>query len=125
MNKIIKMIFNPDGKNMIPEEQDSIDYLILNGGLELMGIDSSNGEFLYSFTPKIKELMPELYEQHIQDTNNKVLKLWEKGFLDIDLMENDPVVSITEKALDEKEISTLSYEDQWDLKEIKRLLKKQ
>jgi hypothetical protein len=119
------MIFNPDGKNMIPEEQDSIDYLILNGGLELMGIDSSNGEFLYSFTPKIKEIMPELYEQHIQDTNNKILKLWEKGFLDIDLMENDPVVSITPKALDEKEISTLSDEDQWDLKEIKRLLKKQ
>jgi hypothetical protein len=119
------MIFNPDGKNMIPEEQDSIDYLILNGGLELMGIDSSNGEFLYSFTPKIKELMPELYEQHIQDTNNKVLNLWEKGFLNIDLMENDPVVSITTKALDEKEILTLSDEDQWDLKEIKRLLKKQ
>jgi hypothetical protein len=40
-------------------------------------------------------------------------------------MENDPVVSITTKALDEKEILTLSDEDQWDLKEIKRLLKKQ
>ena len=58
MKKIFKMIFNPDGKNMIPEEQDSIDYLILNGGIEVVGLDSDNGEFLYAFTPKIKELMP-------------------------------------------------------------------
>ena len=56
------MIFNPDGKNMIPEEQDAIDYLLLNGGLEVVGLDSDNGEFLYAFTPKIKDLMPELYK---------------------------------------------------------------
>ena len=50
------MIFNPDGKNMIPEDQDAIDYLILNKGLEVVGVDSKTGELLYSFTPKIKGL---------------------------------------------------------------------
>ena len=124
MKKIFKMIFNPDGKNMIPEEQDSIDYLILNGGIEVAGIDSEVGEFLYSFTPKIKDLMPALYEEHIRDVNSHILNLWEKGFLSINFMEDDPIVNISEKGLDPEEISKLPEENQWHLNEIKRLLRK-
>lgn len=124
MKKIFKMIFNPDGKNMIPEDQDSIDYLILNGGIEVAGIDCQVGEFLYSFTPKIKDLMPELYEEHIRDVNSHILNLWEKGFLNINFMEDDPIVNISEKGLDSEEISKLPEENQWHLNEIKRLLRK-
>ena len=124
MKKIFKRIFNPDSKNMIPEEQDSIDYLILNGGIEVVGIDSSNGEFLYAFTPKIQELMPDLYNEHIKDVNKNFLKLWEMGFLEIDFMKTDPVITIGKKALNKEDISTLSKDDQWHLNEIKRLLKK-
>jgi hypothetical protein len=124
MKKIFKMIFNPDGKNMIPEEQDAIDYLLLNGGLEVVGLDSDNGEFLYAFTPKIKDLMPGLYEEHIGDVNKNVLKLWEMGYLEIDFMQEDPVINLGAKAFDSKEVSKLSKDDQWHLNEIKRLLKK-
>jgi hypothetical protein len=124
MKKIFKMIFNPDGKNMIPEEQDAIDYLLLNGGLEVVGLDSDNGEFLYAFTPKIKELMPELYEEHIGDVNKNVLKLWEMGYLEIDFMQQDPVITLGTKAFDLGEVSKLSKDDQWHLNEIKRLLKR-
>jgi hypothetical protein len=124
MKKIFKMIFNPDGKNMIPEEQDSIDYLLLNGGLEVVGLDSDSGEFLYAFTPKIKDLMPELYEEHISDVNKNVLKLWEMGYLEIDFMQEDPVITVGVKALDPLEMSKLSKDDQWHLNEIKRLLKR-
>lgn len=124
MKKIFKMIFNPDGKNMIPEEQDAIDYLLLNGGLEVVGLDSDNGEFLYAFTPKIKELMPELYKEHISDVNKNVLKLWEMGYLEIDFMQEDPVITIASKSLDLQEVSKLSKDDQWHLNEIKRLLKR-
>ena len=118
------MIFNPDGKKMIPEEQDAIDYLLLNGGLEVVGLDSDNGEFLYAFTPKIKELMPELYEEHIGDVNKNVLKLWEMGYLEIDFMQQDPVITLGAKAFDLGEVSKLSKDDQWHLNEIKRLLKR-
>ena len=117
------MIFNPDGKNMIPKEQDSIDYLILNGGLEVVGLDSDSGEFLYAFTPKIKELMPDLYEEHIKDVNKNVLKLWEMGFLEIDFMKSDPIITIGKRALNKEEVLGLSKDDQWHLNEIKRLLK--
>jgi hypothetical protein len=124
MKKIFKMIFNPDGKNMIPEEQDAIDYLLLNGGLEVVGLDSDSGEFLYAFTPKIKELMPELYEEHIGDVNKNVLKLWEMGYLEIDFMQQDPVITLGAKAFNLGEVSKLSKDDQWHLNEIKRLLKR-
>jgi hypothetical protein len=124
MKKLFKMIFNPDGKNMIPEEQDAIDYLLLNGGLEVVGLDSDNGEFLYAFTPKIKELMPELYEEHIGDVNKNVLKLWEMGYLEIDFMQQDPVITLGAKSFDLGELSKLSKDDQWHLNEIKRLLKR-
>jgi hypothetical protein len=124
MRKIFKMIFNPDGKNMIPEDQDAIDYLLLNGGLEVVGLDSDNGEFLYAFTPKIKELMPELYEEHINDVNKNVLKLWEMGYLEIDFMQKDPVITLGAKSFDLNEVSKLSKDDQWHINEIKRLLKR-
>jgi hypothetical protein len=124
MKKIFKMIFNPDGKNMIPEDQDAIDYLLLNGGLEVVGLDSESGEFLYAFTPKIKELMPELYEEHINDVNKNVLKLWEMGYLEIDFMQKDPVITLGAKSFDLNEVSKLSKDDQWHINEIKRLLKR-
>jgi hypothetical protein len=124
MKKLFKMIFNPDGKDIIPEDQDSLDYLILNGGIEVAGIDSSNGEILYSFTPKIKELMPDLYNEHLKDVNRNILNLWEKGFLNIDFLLNDPVVTVSKKGLDPEEIGKLSNDDQWNLNEIKRLLRK-
>ena len=124
MKKILKRIFNPDGKNMIPKDEDAIDYLILNGGIEITAIDPDNGEFLYSFTDKIKELMPNMYEEHIRSVNSNVLHLWEKGFLDINFMENDPIIRLSAKAFNNEEISMLSDEDQWNLNEIKRLLRK-
>ena len=125
MKKLFKRIFDPDGKNMIPEEQNAIEYLLLNGGLQVAGIDAKTGEFLYTFTPKIKELMPELYHEHMNHVNNELMGLWEKGFINIDLMSENPIVTLTQKALDPQEVTKLSKEDQWSIEEIKRLLKSQ
>lgn len=117
-------MFNPDSKDMIPEEQNAIDYLILNNGIEVVGVDSETGEFLYAFTPKIKEIMPELYKDHLDHVNRNVLKLWENGFLNIDFMQEDPIISLTKKALNPSEVAQLSKNDQWSLEEVKRLLKR-
>jgi hypothetical protein len=110
----------------VKENSDSeiINKLILNGGLEVSAMDQDTGEILYSFTPKIKELMPYLYQEHIQTVNQEVMNLWEKGFLNIDLFESDPIITITEKALNKKYIDTLSKQEQWSLLEIIRLLKR-
>jgi 2-iminoacetate synthase ThiH len=69
--------------------------------------------------------MPELYHEHMNHVNNEMMGLWEKGFINIDLMSDNPIVTLTQKALDPQEVAKLSKEDQWSIEEIKRLLKSQ
>jgi hypothetical protein len=106
------------------ESSDSelINKLILDGAVEVAGIESDTGNFLYSFTPKIKELMPDIYQDHIKSVNDEVMNLWEKGFLDIDLLADDPIITITKKAISKESIATLSKNEIWSLSEIVRLL---
>lgn len=104
------------------DEDKLIDDLIMAGGLEIAGIDEKNGEFLYSMTNKMKDLMPELYEEHLVSVNQDIMRLWEKGFLNIDITKDDPIVTLTEKAYNIFDISKLSKEDAWSLEEIKRLM---
>ena len=105
--------------------QDIIDQLILSGALQAAGVDSETGDFLYQFTSKLKEVAPELYDEHVNHVNGELMRLWEKGFLDINVADDNPIVRLTPKALDENELSTLSKEDRWGIEEIKRLLKAQ
>ena len=50
--------------------------------------------------------------------------LWERGYVNIDFMSDDPVVTITKKSLDDEELSKLSKQDQWAISELKRLMLK-
>lgn len=107
---------------MSNEEDRLIDELILAGGLEISGIDERNGEFLYTVTDKMKDLMPEFYEEHLSQVNEHIMQLWEKGFVNIDMMSDDPIVTVRQKAYDIIEVSKLSKEEIWSLEEIKRLM---
>lgn len=104
------------------EDDKMIEKLILEGGLETVGIDQETGELLYSFTPKIKNLMPDLYDEHMTEVNSCVMKLWEKGFLNIDLLAPDPIITLAEKSFDKAAVEALSKKDRWNLFEIIRLL---
>lgn len=121
MKKILKRIFNPDSKKMIPNEQDIMDYLILKGAMEVVGVDLEDGSFLYCFTPKIKEVMPELYEEHLRSLNAETLALWEKGFIDIDFFAEDPLISLSNKSFDLYEVNKLTKQEKSLIDEIKRL----
>ena len=103
-------------------EDQTIEELILKGGLETVGVDQETGELLYSFTPKIQKLMPDLYREHINEVNAGVMNLWENGFVNVDLLSNDPKITLTEKALDKDSIEGLSKSQRWNLLELIRLL---
>jgi hypothetical protein len=103
---------------------ETIDALILSGAVEISAIDSKTGEPLYSFSPKIKEIMPKLYEQHITEVNRDIMTLWEKGFLNIEMLTDNPLVTLSDKAFSDFEVENLSKELQMSLSEIKRLLVK-
>lgn len=105
-------------------ENKSIDDLILSGVVQVAAIDSETGEFLYQFTDKLPELMPDLYNKHITKLHDDVMYFWEKGFLNIeDFSAVNPKISLTPKAFDQEEISMLPEDIQAVLKEIKRVLK--
>ena len=103
-------------------EDQTIEELILKGGLEAVGVDEETGELLYSFTPKIQKLMPDLYKEHLNEVNAGVMDLWEKGFVNIDLFSNDPIITLTEKSLDKGSLEGLSKSQRWNLLELIRLL---
>ena len=107
---------------MDDKEEGIIEKLILDGGLETVGVDQETGELLYSFTPKIKNLMPDLYDEHMTEVNSCVMNLWERGFLEIDFFAEEPIITLSKKAFDRAAIEGLSKKDRWNLFEIIRLL---
>ena len=107
---------------MTSSEDELIKNLILEGALEVAGLDSESGELLYSITPKMKDFMPDMYQDHLTQTNRDILNLWEKGYVNINFLENNPMVTISEKGLDKKEVAKLSKQEIWAFEEIKRLL---
>lgn len=106
---------------MQSDDDKMIEKLILEGALEVAGIDSEDGSLLYCFTPKIKEVMPELYHDHMNHVNSEILSLWERGYVDIDLLSNDPTVRLMPKSFDLSETSKLNKSEKWAIEELKRL----
>jgi hypothetical protein len=83
---------------MTPEEEEGIeafiDYLISEGALEYIGTDH-NDEPIYTVTKKCKEVLPELYDEHIQKTDDAAFSLWQKGLVEIEFTEDDHLISLT------------------------------
>ena len=112
-------------KSLLMDNDDEImNKLILDGALEVSAMDQETGELLYSFTPKIKDVMPELYKEHMQTVNKDIMNLWEKGFVNMDFFVEDPTITLTDKAFDINLVKNLSKQEQWSLFEVKRLLKR-
>jgi hypothetical protein len=101
---------------------DRIEDLILSGALEVAGIDVETGEILYNFTDKLKDINPDLFKDMSDYISTETMALWADGFLDIDVTEKNPMVRLTEKAFDESEVSKLTKDKQYTLKEIIRII---
>lgn len=104
-------------------ENDTLDSLILSGAVSVSGVDSETGEFLYQFTDKLKDVSPILYKEHLAFINAQIMKFWQGGFLEINFLEDSPIIFLSDKCFDEDAVSELSKEDQWNIQEIKRIFK--
>jgi hypothetical protein len=102
--------------------EPTIEELILSGVVEVSSVDPDSGEFLYSFTDKLHEVMPELLNRKLDFVKQEVDFFLEIGFLEVDNPKSrNPIIFLTDKAFDEEEIFALSKNKQKSLKEIKRL----
>lgn len=103
----------------------SIEDLILNGAVEVSGIDQESGEFLYSFTEKIKDVMPELFEKKIAFIKDQLMYFYEIGMMEIhNPISPNPLFALTELAFDEELIRELPPDKQKALEEIKKLFER-
>jgi hypothetical protein len=105
------------------EDDLILEELILNGAVEIAGLDLETGEPLYNVTYKMKDINPELHNEFVNYFSQEAMTLWEFGFISMDVTSNDPVVRLTPKALKSEEVAQLDKNHQYTLKEIIRILK--
>lgn len=103
-------------------EFDDIDKLILNGGLEFAGKDSETGEVLYRPTDRLKDIDARLSEDLSLYFSEITLSLWQKGFLDMDITERDPLVKLAEKSFDSNSIKSLEKDERLVIEQIIKTL---
>ena len=103
-------------------EDEIIDSLILNGGLEFAGVDEETGEPMYRPTSKLKDIDPKLSEDMSSYFSATTMKLWEKGFIDMDVTVENPLVKLAEKSFDINAVNLLGKEERVVIKEIIKVL---
>lgn len=89
-------------------DPNSIEHLILEGAAEVAGMDMETQEVTYRFTPKLQEVNPELHNAITEHVHSGIMLLWEKGFLNIDMTSDEPMVTLTDKAFHESDVQELS-----------------
>jgi hypothetical protein len=104
------------------DEFDEIDRLILDGGLEFAGKDSETGEALYKPTDRLKDIDAKLSEDLSVYFSEVTLRLWEKGFLDMDITQKDPLVRLAPKSFDISSIKSLEKNERVVVEEIIKAL---
>ena len=102
---------------------EQLEKLILDGIVEFAGLDENN-EMLYSFSADLQEKMPELYELVMETHMHDIYVLWEKGFLQMDIADAEPLVRITHKALDEDAVNGLEPHLKLAIQQIVELTEK-
>jgi hypothetical protein len=80
-------------------EEEFMQYLVLNGYLEVSSIDLVNNEPLYKFTNKIKANEDSVHDKFSYFYEN-IMALWENNFEEIDLKQSDIFISFLESKLD-------------------------
>jgi hypothetical protein len=103
-------------------EDEIIDSLILNGGLEFVGVDEETGEPMYRPTSILKQIDPKLSEDMSSYFSTTTMNLWEKGFIDMDVTVENPLVKLAEKSFDIDAVNLLGKEERLVIKEIIRVL---
>lgn len=103
-------------------EDDKIQSLIDTGALEFVGVDPETGEPLYRPTDILKSIDPDLSKDIAIYFSQTTMRLWEKGFINMDVTTEDPLVTLAEKSFDIELINSLPKEEKTTIQEIIRVL---
>ena len=104
------------------DPDEIIDDLILKGALEFVGVDPETGEPLYRPTEILGAIDPDLNKEMSLYFSETTMRLWEKGFINMDVTINNPSVTLAEKSFDIELIKSLPKEEKIIIQEIIRVL---
>lgn len=104
---------------------EMIDRMLLSGYLEIDGVDSETGEFLYSVNKKLYEEIPDLQERLQSAFLEEVYNLWTKGMVSMDATLSNPIVSLTEDAFDADKVAELTVEERHTLFVVMQAMKQE
>jgi hypothetical protein len=103
-------------------EDEEIQRLIDLGALEFIGVDLETEEPLYRPTEILKSINPDLSKDMAVYFSQTTMRLWEKGFINMDVTIEDPLVTLAEKSFDPELINSLPKEEKITMQEIIRVL---
>jgi hypothetical protein len=106
------------------DQDEFFDYLILQGAVEPAGLDPVTGEMLYSFTDKLKEVNEKMFNKAMDTFHHDITQLWELGFLNINWLDDNPLVTVTEKALHQPSVEALHIDLYRTLQTILQAMKR-
>jgi hypothetical protein len=106
----------------VSDEDKIFNKLILTGGLKFAGKDPETGENMYVRTEMLKDIDPNLDREMTYYFSEIAMKLWEKGFIDMDITSPNPIVNISERAFDINKINALDPNERTALKQIIKVL---
>ena len=104
------------------DEDKIFNKLILTGGLKFAGKDPETGENMYVRTEMLKDIDPNLDREMTYYFSEMAMRLWEKGFIDMDITSPNPIVNISERAFDINKINALDPNERTALKQIIKVL---
>jgi hypothetical protein len=106
----------------VSDEDKIFNKLILTGGLKFAGKDPETGENMYVRTEMLKDIDPNLDREMTYYFSEMAMRLWEKGFIDMDITSPNPIVNISERAFDINKINALDPNERTALKQIIKVL---
>jgi hypothetical protein len=104
------------------ESNEIFNKLVLTGGLRFAGKDPETGENMYVKTEMLKDIDPKLDVALGKYFSEMSMKLWEKGFIDMDVTDANPIVSLNKKSLDPDQVKKLDAKERSALKQLIKLL---
>jgi hypothetical protein len=101
-----------------------IDKMIMLGAVQIAGVDK-NGNFRYSLSGTIKDILPELYKVHLDGVHEQMMHFWELGYVEfIDMDRAAPRIRLTPRVFDREAVSRLNNEDREALFSLMQVFRK-
>jgi hypothetical protein len=89
-----------------------MEMLLEHGLIEIYGVDPITEDITYTMTQKCQELMPELFQEHMNHINQLAFDLWEKGYIEMTFdKEGTPLVMLKDLDYEKDVFPSISFDE--------------